>query len=152
MKLTETIIIEAPSEAVWKLVGSPDLWSLFHAKAERAKAIDGADGRVGSLYEIDFRLGSKVNPTQCEIVDLRVGRMIRVESAGTVKGKDYRTLITYELDDQGRRTKVTERIEAFDTHIPWYFRALIWVISRIGTPQGKTSLMQLKDIVEKERL
>ena len=151
MQFNDTIIIEACCDVVWQYVGSPDLWSLFHVKVERAKQLDSSSGRVGSLYEIEFRMGSKTTPTRCEIVDLRIGRMIQVRSVANRGQESYQAHLTYELEDMGHQTKVTERIDTVDSHIPLFFRAVIWLISRFGKPTGETTLMRLKRMVEDER-
>ncbi len=150
MRFNDIIIIDAPSHAVWQYVGSPDLWSLFHSKAERAKQLSSSGGTVGSLYEIEFRMGSKTTPTRCEIIDLRIGSMIQVKSVADQIQGDCQAHLTYELEDMGQRTKVTERIDMSDSRIPFFFRAIIWLISRFGRPTGETTLMQLKRMVEEE--
>ena len=54
----------------------------------------------------------------------------------------------YELKDLGTRTKVYEQIDIDDPQINIFFRAVIWLISRLGSPAGETSLMKLKRIIE----
>ena len=150
MRFNDTIIIEASSDTVWQYVGSPDLWSLFHSKVERANQLSSSGGIVGSLYEIEFRMGSKTTPTRCEIIDIRIGRMIQLKSVADQVQESHQAHLTYELEDMGQRTKVTERIDMVDSCIPFFFRAIIWLISRFGRRAGETTLMRLKRLVEEE--
>jgi len=149
MQLKETIHIDAPPHVVWEYVGSPDVWSLFHAKARNTRSVDTQGGRIGSRYEMQLSLGSKTAPSTAEITDLQPGRLIQVKSTAEPKpGQKVSAMLTYELEDAGTQTKVHERIDIDAPHINLFFRAVIWLVSRFGTPSGETSLMKLKRIIE----
>ena len=149
MRLKESIVVNASPNKVWKYIGSPNLWVLFHAKVDGCELVSGQGGRIGSVYTVGFRMGAKTTPTRCEIVDMQPGAMIQVISTDVDPGHpgDSATL-TYELDDLGLRTRVRERVEFFVPGVNVFFRAIIWLISRFGSPQGETTLMKLKRVVE----
>jgi uncharacterized protein YndB with AHSA1/START domain len=150
MQLKESIRIEASPDAVWQYVGQPDCWPLFHAKVRRAKQLSLQAGVAGSVYEIEFMLGAKSSPTRCEIVDLVPERMIEVKSVLPIPqgGPERFARLTYELEDEGRQTKVTERIDMSGVGMGRLLGAVVWFISRFGRPSGQTTLMRLKKVVE----
>jgi len=150
MRFKDKITIQARSDQVWEYVGSPEVWPLFHSKCGKCEPVGLQGGRVGALYDMEFRLGARPMPSRCEIVDLRIGRVIQLKStvATPVKGRHPYALITFELDDLGQTTKVRERVEVYDHGINLFLRGLIWLISRLGKPSGETTLMKLKRAIE----
>jgi len=149
MRLKESIRIEATPDVVWEYVGSPDVWSLFHAKARDTKLLSSQGGLIGSRYEMQLSLGSRTSLSTGEIIDIQIGRLIRLKSTLESKpGREVSAVITYQLKDLGTRTKVYERIDIKDPQINVFIRALIWLITRLGSPRGETSLMKLKRIIE----
>ena len=154
MRLEDKVVIDAPADEVWKYVGSPEMWPLFHVKAGECRQVSPQPDVIGSLYDIEFRLGSKTALTRCEIVECRIGRLISIRSTlpepDGQSGRSLSACITYELEDLGRTTRVTEQSEFTSPGIPFLFRPLIWLISRFGKPTGETTLMRLKMLVEEE--
>ena len=80
MRIKESIVIDAPIDKVWPYIASPDLWSLFNAKITKCEQISPAGGRIGSVYTMDFRMGTKTTSTRCEITNLQIGKIIQVRS------------------------------------------------------------------------
>ncbi len=154
MKLKDEVVIDAPSDKVWEYVGSPEMWPLFHVKTGECRQASPQPDVIGSLYDIEFRLGSKTSRTRCEIVDRRIGRLISIRSTlpepDGQSGRSLSACITYELEDQGRTTRVKEQIEFTSMSIPMICKPLIWLISRFGKPTGETTLMRLKKMVEED--
>jgi hypothetical protein len=154
MRLKNEVVIDAPSDKVWEYVGSPEMWPLFHVKAGECRQISPQPDVIGSLYDIEFRLGSKTSVTRCEIVERHIGRLISIKSAlpepDGQSGRSLSACITYELEDQGSTTRVKEQIEFTSINIPPILRPLIWLISRFGRPTGETTLMRLKKMVEED--
>ncbi len=152
MKFKDVVTIDGAAEKVWEHVGSPELWPLFHVKTRECRHVSGQPNAIGALYDMEFRLGSRVALTRCEVVEYRVGRAIKVTSMlPTTDRKSGRRLsarLTYELEDLGRQTRVREEIDFDSSGIPWFFRPLVWLISRVGKPTGETTLMRLKRLVE----
>lgn len=152
MLFRDTIVIDAPADRVWEYVGSPDLWELFHVKASSCKQISAQRGRIGSKYEIVFRMGKRTTPSRCEIIDLRPGSMIQVLSTTSDPARPTTTAkLTYTLENIGSKTKVEERDQIIDPKINIFIRALAWFIFRFGQPAGETTLTKLKRIIEDER-
>ena len=152
MKFREEIIIDAPSDKVWEYVGSLDCWSLFHSKVGECRQVSSQDDGVGAVYEMEFRLGSKPNPTRCEIEEYRIGTLISVRSEMIdmdEREKPMHTAVmTFALEDRGMQTKVTETLDADFRAVPFWLKPLIWLITRLGKPVGETTLMKLKRVVE----
>jgi uncharacterized protein YndB with AHSA1/START domain len=151
MRFKDSIVIDASLDRVWQYLASPDVWSLFHAKAGKCEQISPQGGRIGSVYLMDFRMGVKTTSTRCEIIDLQLGKVIQVKSTITdPKQTPASATITYELECLGITTRVKERLEMATPQINIFLRAIIWFISRFGQPQGETTLKKLKRIVEEK--
>ena len=152
MRLKESIRIQARADQVWEYVGSPEVWPLFHSKAGECTLLSLQADVIGARYEMEFRLGNKTSPTQCEIVDLHVGRMIQLRSQLREIDKKTRwapsAVMTYELEDLGFETKVSERVDLDLPGINVLLRLLMWLFMRLGKPSGETSLVRLKRILE----
>jgi hypothetical protein len=148
MHIKDSIIIDAPIDKVWRHIASPDVWSLFNAKIGKCEQISEQGSRIGSVYSIDFLMGTKSTSTRCEIVDLQIGKRIQVRSTLSDPGQHACGILTYELEDLGFKTKVTEKTDAVIPGINIFGRVIIWFISRFGRPEGETNLMKLKRIVE----
>jgi hypothetical protein len=152
MRIADKVEIDATSDRIWEYVGSPRMWPLFHVKAGECRLVSLAAETIGSVYDIEFRLGSRTSMTRCEIVDIRVGRLITVKSvlpeskrhgADELSGR-----ITFEIEDLGRTSRVREELEFASAGIPILLRPLVWLLLRFGQPAGETTLMRLKRIVE----
>jgi hypothetical protein len=148
MHIKDSIIIHAPIDKVWQHIASPDVWSLFNAKIGKCEQISEQGSRIGSVYSIDFLMGTKSTSTRCEIVDLQIGKRIQVRSTLSDPGQQASGLLTYELEDLGFKTKVIEKADAVIPGINILGRVIIWFISRFGRPEGETNLIKLKRIVE----
>ncbi|MFT5304457.1 MAG: hypothetical protein ACI814_005285, partial [Mariniblastus sp.] len=59
-------------------------------------------------------------------------------------GQTASVYMTYELEDLGRTTKVTEDIDISSVSIPLLLKPLIWFLTKFGKPREKTTLMKLK--------
>ena len=151
-RLVRTTSASSSSVTFWEYVGSPEMWPLFHVKAGECRQVNHQPDVIGSLHDIEFRLGSKTALTRCEIVECRIGRLISIKSTlpkpDRQSGRSMSACITYELKDLGRTTRVREQIEFTSTSIPILLRPLIWLVSRFGKPTGETTLMRLKRAVE----
>jgi uncharacterized protein YndB with AHSA1/START domain len=149
MLINDSIVIDAPIDKVWRYIASPDLWNLFNDKIAKCEQISTAGGRIGSVYSMDFRMGTKTTSTHCEITDLQLCKIIQMRS--TLSDPSHITTsgtLTYELEDLSFKTKVREKIDVVIPEINIFMRAIIWLISRFGSPAGETNLMKLKRIIE----
>jgi hypothetical protein len=152
VRINDVVKINATSDRVWDYVGSPEMWPLFHVKAGNCRRVSLGPDVVGSVYDIEFRLGSRTAMTRCEIVDIRVGRLISVKSVLPKSerrgGRELSGRITFEVEDLGRQSRVREELEFASAGIPILLRPLVWLLLRFGQPTGETTLMRLKRIVE----
>lgn len=149
----DSIVIHASPDKVWEYLALPELWELFHAKVDGCELVSTEGGRIGSVYTIGFRMGNTIAPTRCEIIDLRPGRMIQVQSVVVDPAKPAPSAtITFELDDLGTKTRVRERVEITAPEMNVFPRVflgfLFWFFNRFAHPAGETTLMKLKAIVE----
>ncbi len=154
MKFTDSVWINAASHKVWEYVGSLETWPryCFYAKTGTCVQISPEGGVVGSLYQMETGSGSRIRSTHCEIVDLRPGSMIAVKltvTGGRMQGEALQ--VSYELKDEGFRTKVTERVvmtDHSDFRITLNSKVIGWLIGRFCRLAGVTNLQRLKGIVE----
>jgi len=88
---------------------------------------------------------------QCEIMDVRPGAMIQtLATTSDPTQPKTSTMLTYTLCDLGSKTEVQEHAEILEPKLNLLVRILVWLIHRIGKPQGETTLMRLKRIVEEK--
>ncbi len=145
------IVADVPIYKVWKYVGSPDEWSQFHPKLVSCERISEQGGRIGSVYAMVFRMGTRTMPMRCEIIDLQPGATIQVESVGCdSRQRVVSAVLTYSLQDLGAKTRIDERIEITSPRLNRIIRAVVWLTSRFGWTQGDTTLQKLKKIAEED--
>jgi len=149
MLYTDSIVIDASPDKVWKYVGSPDLWGLFHEKARNCRQIGPQGGRIGSVYSMEFQMGEEASPVHAEIVDLRPGTMVALRSTVAAPDQPERSaLLRYELEDLGTGTKVIEEVEILAPEISIVARMVLRLASRFGQPAEDRTLARLKRLVE----
>jgi hypothetical protein len=147
MRLKDSITIVASADRVWEHLRSPELWNLFDDKVHQCKLTGGQDGRIGAIYDIDRRLGTRVTTLRSRISELQPCRTICTHEI--MRDSDEpAAVITYQLDDLGSSTRVTALAEIRLPRMNVCLRALVWLVSRFGSPLGETALMKLKRIVE----
>ena len=138
MIFNDSIVIDASPDKVWKYVGSPDLWGLFHEKAHNCEQISPQGGRIGSLYSMEFRMGEEATPTRSEIIGLKPGIMIKVKSTTITPNQPHRSaILTYELEDLGTSTKVIEQVEIIAPELSRFSGMILRLVSKFG--QGNHS-------------
>jgi uncharacterized protein YndB with AHSA1/START domain len=154
MRFTSAISINAPSRKVWNFVSSPEVWSIIWAKAGKCEQVSPEGGEVGSLYDMELQQGPNVTILHGEIVGLCPGSMIAVR---WTMGHDVPYLsrkltyhFTYELNDDGFGTKVTERFEmtGFGVPIDWAAKLVGWLTYPFQWLARNTCLQRLKRVVE----
>jgi hypothetical protein len=95
-------------------------------------------------------LGARFVQMRCEITDLSPGRRIELQSIAAVAGKpDEHSIVTFDLEDLGMQTRVTEQVKMELKGIGILWRVVIWLIGRFGQPQGEATLGRLKKVVER---
>jgi hypothetical protein len=154
MKFNDSIWINTPSRKVWEYVGSIEVWPRFYAATGKCEHVSPIGSVVGSLYNMTLGSGLRSTATHCEIVELLPGSMIGVRST-LHEGKEpmsrgWAAYITYELHEEGCRTKVTERVETsgFDRHLDLIAGVIGWLVYRFRRLAGVTNLQRLKGVVE----
>jgi len=155
MIFADSIWINASPPRIWEHVACPDRWPRFYAETKCAQ-ISPEGGVAGSLYAMEFGTHATRTLTHCEIVDLRPGSMIAVKCTVDEKSQpmlsgEQTMLIAYELQDEGPRTKVTERVEMTgtpDVLVNWLTTVIGWLIYRFRKLAGNTTLRRLKRVVE----
>jgi hypothetical protein len=159
MKYVHTISINAPSRNVWESLSSPDVWPSIWGwgKAGTCQQVGGPEGGdVGSLYDIDVQCGSWAASIRCEIMGLHRGSMLAVRCVWPTMrhlptGMTYH--FTYELNDEGFGTTVTERFEmtSFGVLLDSVAWLCVWLIYPFHWLARNTCLQRLKGIVEGTR-
>ncbi len=142
------ITIDAPPERVWMFVADPVMESAWNPKIV---AIDrDAEGpvRTGERFEMEFVMSG--TGSRCEAEALEASppgllvyryRMLDERLEGSVD-------IRYTLEPKGDGTRLVQSIDMRGMGISWPVRALIWFVTRFGTPVGKPYLEELKGQVE----
>jgi uncharacterized protein YndB with AHSA1/START domain len=156
VNFTDSILIDAPCRKVWECVGVPTAWPRFYTLPGKARCeqVSVEGGVVGSLYDMDFAVAATTTRSRAEIVDLRPGTMISVkftlDEVDQRMGREWVTQITYELADEGCRTRVTERVDMTDFDLPINLAAKVigWSLYRLRRLTGGTNLQRLKRVVE----
>lgn len=156
MKFADSIWVDATPHRVWQYLGSLETWPRFCAKAGKGKCqqVSPQGDVVGARYDMEFGAREWTILCHYEIVDLEPGYMIAVRCAQD-EAQELRSgwecRIVYEVQDEGNRTRVTERVTTADSSnfpINWLGYLLAWLVYRFRKLAGRTNLQRLKRLVE----
>jgi len=148
MKMTDKVRVNTRLEDVWRVVGDPNSWKVYHSKIEEIECDCVREGGKVSAI-LNFR--GKRFLCEGRIATLRELETIRVEFTGEKEGTDNPITfsVSYRLS-RGflRGVKVVETV-VYDVHIPWPFRLLICLITRFGRTVGPDHLKAMKKLIER---
>ncbi len=150
MRLTvhEQTIIDAPVERVWRVLADPARRGEWNEKIVRVERVSSAAARVGDRYRVRYRLGRHERAMEAEVVACEAPRVLAVCERPTA-GADPRcaVVLTWRVENAARGTRISQVVDITDAPMPWPVKLLMWVISRIGKPQGATVVETLGELV-----
>ena len=142
------ITIDAPPEQVWLFVADPVMESAWNPKIV---AIDrDAEGPVhaGERFEMEFLMSGRGSRCEAEAIQASPPSLLLYRYRMLDERHEGRVDIRYTLEPRGDGTLLVQSIDMSRMGIPWPVRALVWVVTRFGTPVGKPYLEELKSQVE----
>ncbi|MEZ6243626.1 MAG: SRPBCC family protein [Phycisphaerales bacterium] len=148
VKLRESIDIAAPPEVVWPFVADPVMESAWNPKIvgvdrERRQTVG-----AGERYRMTFHMGARDHEYDVEV--LAVEEPLRVQYA--MKTTDLtagEVRVLYELAKTSKGVRLRQTIDLSRAPIPLPFRALIWLITRLGSSKETPYLDRLREQAER---
>lgn len=151
MKLVDAIEIDAAVTDVWPLVADPARHPQWNEKARAVTRDRSGPVSLGEQFEMTYAMSGRENISRVEVTDLQPSE--RAEFSHTIDDgrRVQRVVERYELQSQRDGTQLTQTVDMSGAGIPWLLKPLVWLITRIGKPQGETVLERLKRIAELDR-
>ena len=153
MKLVNSIFINRPPEAVWACLENPEYMLLWNPNVKHVSPSCFADPGSGYRYAITYQMGENAiaSEFQAEFVRFEPWSKLVIRHTGGLSAPQDRVIEeTYELQERGAGTFLTQTICVENSGINVFLRLLIWVIQKWGKPAGKPYLGTLRDIIERD--
>ncbi|MEN0110661.1 MAG: SRPBCC family protein [Planctomycetota bacterium] len=166
LTIRQHAVVDGPAEAVWPRVADPERMLDWHPKLIAVDRTATGQVTAGERFLLAFdkpalgrrrqeRLGQGTEKPATEATRVTVSRvepplLVEYEHETVHRGITRIAVETYELTPQGSRTRVEQVVDLSRANLPWWARALIGLISRIGRPVGRPDLEVLADVVRQD--
>lgn len=153
MRIREQTLSRATPDRLWELIADPSLHPLWNPRIVETFVPDG-DPAVGFRYRVTYELNGRRSEYDAEITEVtphaRFATRLRERNQGD--GRHWQRFVeeTLTLSAAGHRTRVRHDVRIHHSGIPLPWRALIWLIQRLGRPTGPTFVERLSDLAEDE--
>lgn len=146
--LRESIEIDRPPPQVWDVIENPETMKQWSPKVKNVVLENWGARGTGFRYRIIYALSGQPSELDAEIQEYRPPARLGIKlTGGHLPRTDY-VYETYELSPTAGGTRLEQTIEIHDSHIPLFFRVLIWFMRRFGQPTGKSYLAGVKALAE----
>jgi hypothetical protein len=144
MRIRQRTVIDRPAAQVWRHVIRPESFRRWNEKISALDAV--GEFRVGQPFTTHYLWRGR--PLQCASIPVEIQaervlelRHTAVVGPGVPPNLEIRQRIT--LQPRGARTAVTRLVSIENDGMPWYLRALVWFVARLGAPTGPDPLKVL---------
>ncbi len=103
---------------------------------------------LGQTFTTRYVMSGKHIVCLSTITALEEGRLLEIRHSNCVGEKIHKDLTVAEritLVESGGRTVLVKDIDIKNSGTPWFLLALIWFLTRIGSPVGPNKLKMLCD-------
>ena len=139
--------IPADAYAVWPFVADPALQKEWNPKIVTVKREAYGPASMGEHFETIYRMSGKEGTTQVLVKTCEPPRHIVFEHRMPWQGREQIFLEEYHIAESPTGVRVTQVLDLSQARIPWFFRGVIWIISRFGKPADEPTLEALKRAV-----
>lgn len=148
MSMSESIKISARLDEVWPFVADPVGHVIWNEKVVDIRRDSDTTVQLGERFEMTYRMSGKDRESEVEVVVCDPPNEVHFRHQYRWKAQFHYAVEKYRLRQHGEQVKVTQEIDMSESGIPWFFRVLIWFLSRFGKPVGQTNMERLKEAVE----
>jgi len=148
MATGDSIEIAASLEEVWPFVADPIGQAVWNEKIVDVRRESDESVRLGETFGMTFRMSGRDRKSEVEVVVCDPPNEVYFRHQYRWKSQSRYAVEKYSLQQRGDRVEVTQEIDMSETGIPWFFRLLIWFLTRFGTPVGPSNMERLKAAVE----
>jgi uncharacterized protein YndB with AHSA1/START domain len=148
MKITESIIINAPPEQVWNFLADPDTWPNWNPKVAKVDRAQTGLLVPGEAFEAGFVLGQRTTNSQVKVRVMEPLRRLVLKQRPDPKERERFLRVEFEMAASDRGTRVVQTTDFTDSGMSRLTKGIMWLLSRIGRPQGQSPLDELKKKLE----
>lgn len=149
MTLQESIKVSADLDQVWPFVADPVGQATWNEKIVDVRRNSDGPVRLGEYFGMTYRMSGKLRDSKVEVIASDPPGEVHFRHHFQWEDRRFYADERYTLRTIGNQVEVTQYVDMRNTGIPWFFRAVIWLISRVGKPVDRSSMERLKEAVEK---
>lgn len=152
MRFREQVVTTASPERAWELIADVSIHGLWNSHIVDTQVGVSGGAVVGMRYRITYELNGRRNEYDAEVVELEPSRrfVARLEERYKGDGANLsRYMIErYTLEPRGSGARVVHDVRVFNDGVPWYLRALVWLVMTTGRPVGRTIMQEFAALAE----
>jgi hypothetical protein len=151
MKIYDSIEIAAPPEVVWPLLADPEQMVGWHARLVSVQRPVTGVVRLGERYVATYLMSGKQGIAETEVIRCQPPVELVLRQHIKMMSRDGHVDEHFTLAAKDRKTLVKQAVDFKHSLIPWWARALMWVLSRFGRAAEPSLLQPLKHAAEAAR-
>lgn len=145
MKLRESVVIAAAAEDVWPWVADPVLQAGWNPKIVEVNRDAKGLACLGEKFSVVYRMRGRETKSLVEVTRCQPPLSIAFQHS-----QDDRHVVEelYTIEPCAKGSRLLQTIDLSRAAVPWPFRVIMWLINRLGRPQGQPYLDRLRELVE----
>jgi uncharacterized protein YndB with AHSA1/START domain len=148
MKVYDSIDIAAPPERIWPFIAEPERMAAWNEKLVSVSGMSRGPVRLGDRFDAVYQMSGKQRSATTEVVHCQPPVALTFRHSLADVSADRYVDESYELAMKASGTRVEQCVDFSQAGFPLWARAVIWFISRFGSPRGEGTLEPLKRQVE----
>lgn len=154
MRFREEATTRATPERVWGLLSDPSRHGEWNPHVVATEAYGSGSPAVGFRYRITYELSGKSSEFDAAITEFsppsRFAARLEERMKGDGRNMGRFMIETYDVTPRGARTRVIHEVRVQEPGVNIMLRLLIWLITRLGRPTGKTFMEKFAELAEAE--
>ncbi len=144
----EETVVETTPEAVWRVLADPARRGEWNEKIVRVERARGGVPRVGERYRLGYRLGRHEREMDAEVEACEAPLRLAVRERPARDPDPARSvLLTWRVEPVGGGVRIVQLVDISHAPMAWPIKLLMWIMARIGKPQGATVVETLGELV-----
>jgi uncharacterized protein YndB with AHSA1/START domain len=148
MHLTDSIVIRAAPDDVWAALDDEQFLREWNPKVVDVSGASAGPRRVGYQYQLTFEMKGRRSRMRAVVVERRPPTQLAIRLEPFDRRGPTATERYALAPDGDGRTRLVQTIDLSPAGVPLWARAMIWLVTRVGTPVEKPYLARLKELVE----
>ncbi len=147
MKIREDILIPVRPADIWEAIADPSLWPLWNPKVKSIDRRQVGPMIAGEHFKAVFVLSGRESNTDVEVLLNEPPHRVTFRQHYEFGRRMRSVTLTFELQTRPTGIRFLQTTDLAAAGIPWFFRVLIFFVTRFGRSMGQCQFEKLKELV-----